>query len=199
MVIGVDCDGVLTDMNAYICKYGEKWFKRKPINPDARDTTEVFGCSEKEEFRFGLKYFFPYCRSFPPRKGAADAINQLGKNNLVYSITARKFTTNKNPLGEYSRHMFRHWIKNNNFKFEKVYFCPEEKAEKSKYRACKKYNVDIMIDDSPEIALYLAGKGIKVMLFDTGYNRDISHENITRVYSWADITQKIGELQETEA
>lgn len=198
MIIGVDCDGVLTDLNAYICKYGEKWFKRKPINPNAKEATEAFGCTKDEEFKFGLRYFFPYCRSFPPREGAIDALDKLGKNNQIYSITARMFTTRKNLIGEYSRHLFRHWIKNNNFNFEKVYFCSEKATEKSKYRACKKYSVDVMIDDSPEIALYIAQKGIKVLLFDTGYNKEVVHENITRVYSWEDITQKIERIEQQE-
>lgn len=67
MIIGVDCDGVLTDMSAFILKCGKKWFKRAPDNPNGYSVTGVFGCTEKEETKFGLRYFPQYCRSWPPR------------------------------------------------------------------------------------------------------------------------------------
>lgn len=50
MKIGVDCDGVLTDMSKYIFEYGEIWFKRKPDNPDGYSTAEIFGCTEKKNY-----------------------------------------------------------------------------------------------------------------------------------------------------
>ena len=192
MKIGVDCDGVLTDMSAYICKYGEMYFHRKPGNLAGYGTREIFGCSAKEDIRFGLRYFFTYCKKWPPRAGAAEVINRLhGEGHKLYEITARMFVTQKNPLGWYSRHMFRNWVKEYGFQFEDICFCAEERAPEDKLSGCRKYGVDLMIDDKPEVALYLADHGIRVLLFDTLYNQGTEHENITRVYNWEDIGKVI--------
>lgn len=47
-----------------------------------------------------------------------------------------------------------------------------------------------MIDDSPEVISKLV-KVTKVFCFDNRYNRDLSYENMTRVFSWYDIYRKI--------
>lgn len=192
MIIGVDCDGVLTDMTAYICRYGEKWFRRKPVNPCGESAAEIFGCSEKEEFRFGLRYFFTYCRKWPPRENAAEVIERLGKDgHMLYQITARKFVVSQNPLGAYSRHLYRQWLKKNGFHFQDIFFCSEKNTPGDKLNGCHRFSVDVMVEDRPEIGVYLAKNGIRVLLFDTLYNQDVEGENITRVYSWNDIYEKI--------
>ncbi len=195
MIIGVDCDGVLTDMSAYIYEYGEKWFKRKPVNLDGCNTSEIFACTEKEEFRFGLRYFFTYCKKWPPREGASEIISNLHNDgHILYEITARKFVTMHNPLGWYSRYLYEHWLQKHDFRFDDIFYCSENKACKDKLTGCRKFSVDIMIDDRSDVALYLADNGIRVLLFDTRYNQRTSHENIIRVYSWNDVYKKISEM-----
>lgn len=150
MNIGVDCDGVLTDMTAYICQYGEKWFRRKPVNPCGETTAEIFGCSEKEEFRFGLRYFFTYCRKWPPRENAAEVIERLGKDgHILYQITARKFAISHNPLGAYSRFLYRQWLEKNGFHFRDIFFCSEKNTPGDKLDGCRRFSVDVMIEDPP--------------------------------------------------
>ena len=108
MVIGVDCDGVLTDLSLYIREYGRQWFGREPDNDAGYSVREVFSCTEKEEFRFGLKYFFWYCRKWPPREDAQKVLSRLtDKGHTLYGISARKFITMKTPLGIYSKSLFK--------------------------------------------------------------------------------------------
>lgn len=192
MIIGVDCDGVLTDMSAYIYEYGEKYFKRKPSNLSGYSTTEIFDCSDKEELRFGFRYFFKYCKNWPPRSGASEIISKLNNDgHELYEITARKFVTMHNPLGWYSKYVFEKWLKKNEFVFKGIHYCSESHAPEDKLDGCLRFSVDLMIDDKPDIALYLAENGVKVLLFDTRYNQDIEHDNIIRVYNWNDIYEKI--------
>jgi len=192
MNIGIDCDGVLTDMSEYIFEYGEKWFKMKPVNPNGLNVSEIFECSEKEEFLFGLRYFFTYCKKWPPRKNSAKAIRKLRREgHKLYQITARKFITQNNPLGWYSKLVYKKWLENNGFKFNGIYFCSESRATDDKFRGCMKFSVDVMIDDRPDVALFLAENGIKVFLYNTRYNQNVKHPNIERVYSWKDIYRKI--------
>ena len=197
MKIGVDCDGVLTDLSAYIFDCGEHYFGHEVIDTKPYNVSDIFQCSEKEEFRFWLRYFFPYCKKRPPRPGAVEVVNQLyAQGHQLYEITARMFVTKKNPLGWYSRRMFLNWIKQYGFPFENIYFCAEERAPADKLSGCRKYAVDLMIDDKPDVALYLANHGIRVLLFDTLYNQGIEHKNITRVYHWKDVEKIIVRLNQ---
>lgn len=192
MIIGIDCDGVLTDMSPYILEYGEKWFKRKPENPDALNTRDVFNCTKKQEFLFGLRYFFTYCKKIPPRKYSAKVIRKLQKDgNAVYQITARKFASRNNPLGLYSRYLYKKWLEKNHFRFNGIFFCSDSRGAKDKLKGVRSVSADVMIDDRPDIAVYLAEKGVRVLLFDTRYNKNISHKNIIRVYDWKDVYRKI--------
>lgn len=180
MKIGIDCDGVLTDMSEYIYEYGEKWFKRKPSNPDSYSVTEIFDCTDKEEFLFGLRYFFTYCKKWPPRTDAVKINNMLiNDGHQLYEITARKFVMMKNPLGWYSRHVFEKWLKKYGFIFNGIYYCSENNSPKDKLEGCRKFDIDIMIDDKPEVAMYLAENDIKVFLVDAKYNQEVRHNNIT--------------------
>ena len=192
MNIGIDADGVLTDMSAYICEYGEKYFNRKPSNLDGYSTAEIFGCSDKDEFRFGLRYFFTYCKKWPPRKNCSAVISKLNDDgHQLYEITARKFVTMKNLLGWYSRKLFEDWLKHYKMSFKEIYYCSESNSPRDKLIGCKKYKIDYMIDDKPEVALHLANNGIKVLLFDTRYNVGVEHNNIIRVADWEDIYNKL--------
>ena len=188
MIIGVDCDGVLTDMSAFILKYGKKWFKRAPDNPNGYSVTDVFGCTEKEETKFGLRYFPQYCRSWPPREGAVETVNKLNSaGHTLYEISARKFVTMKNPLGSYSRFLYKAWLRKNAFHFDGICLCAENGAAEEKLAYCRACGVELMIDDRSDVALLLAENGIPVLLFDAPYNQNFEHPNVIRVYSWNDI------------
>ncbi len=197
MIIGVDADGVLTDMTAFNLEYGERYFKRKPKKPDGYNVCEMFEVSEKDEFKFGLRYFITYCTKWPPRMNAVKAIKKLEHDgHELYEITARKFATDNNLLGWYSRKMFRGWIKKHKFCFKDIYFCAEKTAPDEKLKECHRLSVDVMIDDKPDVALKIAESGIKVLMFDAPYNHGIQHKNIVRVFSWKQIYKEINNLKE---
>lgn len=195
MRIGVDCDGVLTDLSAYIFDRGERYFGHKVRDTSFYNVEDIFQCTKKEGLRFWLRYFFPYCKCWPPRTGAVEVINRLhAEGHRLYEITARMFVTEKNPFGWYSRRVFLNWIKKYGFPFEDIFFCAEKHSAKDKLAGCRKYAVEVMIDDKPDVAIYLAEHGIRVLLFDTLYNQGLEHDNMIRVYDWKDIEQRLQEL-----
>jgi len=193
--IGIDADGVLTDMSAFYFEYGEKFFKRKPSNLAGYSISEIFECSKKQEFKFGLKYFIKYCKECPPRVNCAEIIKQFNADgHNLYEITARKFVTMKNPLGGYSRWLFESWLKRYEMNFKEIFYCSESNSPVDKLKGCKRYELDIMIDDRPSVALFLAENGIKVLMYNAGYNQDVEHENIMRVDNWEAVYRIISEL-----
>ena len=196
MNIGVDCDGVLTDLSEFIIEYGKKWFRREPDDPSGYRATEVFGCSKFNEAMFGARYFFSYCKNAHPRENSLRVIEGFKRNGHgVYQITARRFAAYKNPLGLFSKKLYTDWIRKNNYSFDGTYFCTERDSNGDKLRGCKKYNVDIMIDDNPKVSKFLADNGVRVLLFDTPYNKELKHENIRRVYSWNEIDDIISDTE----
>ncbi|MDO5558425.1 MAG: hypothetical protein Q4F95_02380 [Oscillospiraceae bacterium] len=188
MIIGIDADGVLTDMAGFNCKYGEIFFKRKPVDPFAYKTGDMFGVGHSQEILFGTRYFYEYCCKLQPREDAQEVNRQLSDDShQLYAITARKYAVQHNPLGWLSRHLFTGWLKKNELRFEDILFCTESNTPAEKLDYCKRISAEIMIDDNPEVALFLARNGMTVLLFDAPYNKDIAHEKIIRVYGWKEI------------
>lgn len=192
MIIGVDADGVLTDMQAFNYTYGKEFFRKKIVNPEGYSVREIFEISKFAELLYGIKYFPKYCKEWKPRKGASEVINRLlMEGHSVHEITARKFVTSKTILGKYSKSWFETWCQKYHFHFDSITFCSEKKGMVDKYRACMRLKVDLMIDDRPEIVMYLARHEIPVLMMDAPYNQKVRHKNVTRVFGWEEIYQEI--------
>ena len=77
---------------------------------------------------------------------------------------------------------------------KEIFYCSESNSPVDKLKGCKRYELDIMIDDRPSVALFLAENGIKVLMYNAGYNQDVEHENIMRVDNWEAVYRIISEL-----
>lgn len=192
MKIGVDCDGVLTDLSAYIFDRGTRYFGYREKDTSVYDVKDIFQCSSKEEFRFWLRYFFPYCRGCPPRDRATEIMGRLrGEGHQLYGITARMFVTRKDLLGWYSRSVLFRWLRKQGFRLQDIHLCDEAQAPIDKLAGCHRFAVDLMIEDKADVALYLAENGVRVLLFDTLYNQGLEHRNIIRVHDWTEIEKTV--------
>lgn len=195
-VVGVDADGVLTDMTKFNIEEGRKFFKREPVKPDAYSPEEMFGVSKFQKILFGLKVLDKYCKKTPLRDGAKEVLKALKEEGIqLHEITARMFTTDKGVLGLHYRRLFQDYLKNNGLDFDSIQYCSEDFSPRDKYMACLKLDVDVMIEDKPEVALYLAEQGVKVLLFRAPYNIEVSHENIIPVESWKECYENIQMLK----
>ena len=61
-----------------------------------------------------------------------------------------------------------------------------------KVRLAKELELDAFCEDDVLIARSLATVGIKVWLFDHPWNRELRHENITRVATWSELAAELG-------
>ncbi|MDD3241923.1 MAG: 1-acyl-sn-glycerol-3-phosphate acyltransferase [Bacilli bacterium] len=191
LVIGIDADGVLTDMHNFNLRKGKIILGRNPVNPNGYNIKEMFNAS-KLEMLHCAKVLPEYFNDEPPREGTEEFINKLNNDGEeLHEITARMFVTNKGYIGKKAREAFEKWLSKNNLRFKSIQYCSETNSPRDKYIACNKLDVDIMIEDKPEVANYLNEKGVKVLLFDNPYNQDVKGENITRIYNWDDAYTEI--------
>lgn len=197
MNIGIDVDGVLTNLEEYQLKYGRKYFKDIPedkIDETKIDIQEIFGCTKEEREKFWTKYIWQYCLKEPPKKNASLILNRLKDDgHKIYIITSRAHATEDNFVGEIFRKMLYHWLEKEQIPYENITLCSEKDSEVDKLEACKKYKIDVMIDDKSENVMTLSTI-TKVLCFDAKYNQECSGENITRVYDYNQIYDEINKI-----
>lgn len=190
MNIGIDIDGVLQNVGDFIFDYGSKYCFYKNINFNINDSEynekDIFGISSKEAEEFWKTYLVQYVTSYQPRDFAVEVIKKLKENNNnIYIITARnEYGLPDDEEGNMQK-LTKEWIKKNKIYYDELIFTSEDKR-----KVCKENKIDIMIEDSPTNVKELS-EIIKVFCYDNPYNRGIEGKNITRVYSWYDILNKI--------
>lgn len=82
-------------------------------------------------------------------------------------------------------------IEENNLHFDKYYWKTADKLE-----ICKKEQVDIMIDDNPDICEKLSKNGIKTLYFRNLYGKELPEDkNLKTVYNWGNVYRIIKEIQ----
>lgn len=193
MKIGIDIDGVLTDFEKFIYDYGTKFSVEneagKIFNPNEYDENKVFGWSNITGNKFWSEYLEFYASKYPARKFASEVIHKLKEEgNQIYIITAR---CNNGLPAEYKTKMKQivaKWLEDNKIEYDKIIF-----TEGDKVFYCVGNYIDLMIEDSPKNVQEIS-KQIQVLCMNANYNVNIKINNVTRVYSWYDIYQKISSI-----
>jgi len=190
MRIGIDIDGVLTDIEKFQIEYGSKYFykkNKKIINYKGNETTDIFNINLKEDDLFWNDAIKHYIKE-PARNYASEVIKKLKKEgNEIYIITARTSNlTYTDDIDTKKMHkLVRKWLKKYNIYYDKLIFSKEDKLE-----ICLENNIDIMIEDKPKNINDISKK-IPVICYHANYNEQCSGINITRCYSWYDIYFRI--------
>ena len=184
MNIGIDIDGVLTDLEKAIIDFGtkmsveEKW----PIKIDVSKYWEVEALewTQEQADKFCNKYLVEYVLESKPRMFSEEIIEMLKKEeNNIYIITARNEYGMPPEYYGKMQELTREWLKNQDIKYDKLIFA----RDSEKLHQCIENNVEIMIEDSPNNIEDISKK-IKVIKFDCQYNKQVNGENIITAYSW---------------
>ena len=194
MKIGIDIDGVLTDIEQWQLDYGSKiifeQYNKNIRNSNGYNIKEIFNIEERLEDEFWEKYIYEYAIKEPARKFSGEVTNKLKKDgNEIYIITARYFTDREDENGQKMRDIVINWLKENKIYYDKIIFSSEEKLD-----VCIKNNIDLMIEDKVE-NINTISKEIPVICFDSRYNKECKGKNIYRCYSWYDIYEKIEDIK----
>ncbi len=192
MRIGIDIDGVLTDDDTYRLDAMAKYCFENNL-PDIENPYKYENkCNWSKEIKedYSQKYFFEYIKNAPARKFAAEVIEKLhNEGNRIIIITARYKTQEDSKIGEQMRNDTICWLNKNKIIFDEICYahCPKTKEIQEK-------NIDVMIDDSPEILPEIV-KYTKTLCFDNRYNINLQYDNMIRVFSWYDIYSKIKNME----
>ena len=193
MKIGIDIDGVLTDLERTTIDFGTKMCIEEnwPITIDLSKYWEVeaFGWTSEQADKFWNKYLVEYVTQSPARRFAKEIISKLREErNNIYIITARDESGMPPEYYGKMQELTRGWLEKYEIEYDKLIFAKDsEKLEK-----CLENNVDIMIEDSPRNIRNISSK-VKVIKFDCQYNKDVIGSNIINAYSWYHIYRIIKE------
>ena len=193
MRIGIDIDGVLTDIEKWQLDYGSKfYFENYGIeiqNNEGYEVTNIFNIDSKLDDQFWNEYLYDYAKNEPARKYAAEVIDKLKeKGHEIYIITARYLTDRNDEVGKEMKNIVINWLKSNDINYDQISFSPEDKIE-----ICKENNISIMIEDKVENINNIS-RIIPVICFHAEYNKQCIGQNIIRCYSWYDIYSKISKI-----
>jgi len=191
--IGIDIDGVLTDIEQFELDYGSKYYientNKKLKNPFGYGSQKIFKGSYKEDTKFWEKAIYQYIKE-PTRKFANEVIKKMkNEGNEIYIITARTSDLSYCDITkEQMEQIVKIWLKENDIYYDKIIFTNE-----SKLKYCLDNNITIMIEDKPKNVKELSTV-MPVICFDARYNQKCKGRNIIRCYSWYDIYDKIKNL-----
>lgn len=200
MVIAFDIDGVLTDFESFLMKYGKKYFSSKfgdefckNIDSSEYSFEKMFNVDEKEKVKFYTKYLFWYALKYPLREGFAELTQSLHqKGDKIVIISSRALAEKDNILGFFMRQAVKKTLCKNNIYYDEIFFCNNDYSSVEKLKICKQEFVDIIVEDSPENIECLS-KEIKVLCFNASYNSHI--ENVSKVYTADDIFIEIEKIR----
>jgi len=194
MKIGIDIDGVLVDIERFMCDYATKFCIENnipiDINVGEYDERKSFNWTDEQATKFWNEYLEYYATKYPAREFASEIIKKLKQEgHEIYIITAR----NEDGLPEKTYGMMKEfisgWLRDNNIVYDRIIY-----TEGSKLPYCIGNYIEIMIEDWDYNVKDISTK-IPVLCFDCNYNRGLEGKNITRVYSWYDIYDKISKFK----
>ena len=193
MRIGIDIDGVLTDIEKWQLDCGSKfYFENYEIeiqNNEGYKVTDIFNVDSKLDNQFWNEYLYDYAKNEPARKYAGEVIDKLKEKGYeIYIITARFLTDRNDEIGNEMKNIVINWLKNNGINYDQIIFSPDDKIG-----ICVENNISIMIEDRVE-NINTISKIIPVICFHAEYNKQCVGQNIIRCYSWYDIYSKISKM-----
>lgn len=193
MRIGIDIDGVLTNIEQFSLDYFSKYCVEKNINYRIGRPSyflyDTFNVSEDIEDDFWNEFIFYYAQQSLARPFASEVIKKLKEEgNEIYILTARWLTNQNDEIGRKMQSLVKSWLDNNNIMYDRLIFSKANKEKKTD--EVLKYKIDLMIEDSPYNINELAHI-TRIICYDTSYNKKCEGKNITRCYSWYDIYKTI--------
>lgn len=146
------------------------------------DTAAIFNWNRDVDDMFWEDILEDYSKKEKPRIFASEVLHILkDKGFKLYIITARCSMKEEDIKEKKIENILKKWLNENNIPYDELCFSGGDKRE-----AMSKYNIDIMIEDSPKNIEQLKDM-VDIIVFDAMYNKNSAGNNIIRVNSWYEI------------
>ncbi len=195
MKIGVDLDDVLADFLGSFINYYNLRFRTTYTKEDFTDfnISKVLNMGQESTKKLINDFWYRSGLSskIKPMEGAIENLNklkELGELNIITSRQQNLKNKTINWVDKYFEGIFKEIYFSNHTSFEWY-------KGLTKSNICEKTKTKFFIEDCPDYAIDCAGKRINVLLLDKPYNKHVEIKNITRVYSWDDITNYFKNIQ----
>ena len=167
MKIGLDMDDTICSTDKVIRKYVDKYCKYKKIEP------EKIWISQNLKQDFLTKNLKKIYMSAPLKKNTKNVINKLKKlGNEIIIVTARSDKYIDTSMEE----LIKNYLSANEIVVDKIIINSKDKVD-----TCKKYDIDIMLEDNLYNYNLLINAGINAVLYDE-INQ---HKNVSnRIADW---------------
>lgn len=195
MRIAIDIDGTINQAHYYDILHGREFMEENNIFHGFDGTKQYpkdMYHMDQETYVAYMDKWFPWnVRECPLALNARETITDLHNDFTIIIMTARDEYREE---GAYTGQMMKrdtieYFIKNG-IPYDEIYF-----SCKDKYEACKKYNCDLLIDDSPKHIQECADNGIPVIIASHFYNSQYQgYPNTIVGNNWIDIKKKIYSL-----
>ena len=187
MKIAIDIDDVLCETVKYFIRIIEmEGIIRKFDDFENYNFWEV--CNIPKERAIGL------CNKISPEEslgeielvdGAREGIKQISKICEICFITSRPLRCKEHTINFLKK---RFGILNPNVLFSSDFYNGENLKKSD---ICKKGGIELIIEDQELISLNCAENGIRVLLLDKPWNKNVNHKNIIRCENWEKIIEKL--------
>ena len=188
MNIGIDIDGVLTEMEQYILTVGQDFAISHQLQFDPSFSKQsVQGFSNKNDScSFWDQYWFDYASFVSVKPFASDVIRKLHEEgHRIFLITARTYDSQILKYGISRQQKMEQaiiaWLDKNDIFYDKLIF-----SNLNKLASCLENKIDIMIDDTVTNIEQLQGY-MDLILFSSKYNAWYKNDAVKRVYSWPEV------------
>ncbi len=195
MNIGIDIDGVLTDLENYIGTVGKKYMLENNLDFDEEmHKNTIYGFLSKEDsHQFWDMHWEKYATTIKMRKNARNVIEKLKNDgNKIIIITSRTYDSQIIKDGierqENMKKLIIKWLKKNNINYDKIVF-----SNLNKLKNCLDNKIDIMIEDSVSNIEQLKNY-MKIICFNAKYNQSYANSQIYRVSNWDDVYNIINKI-----
>ena len=178
MRIGIGMDDTICRTTEIVHEKLEEYSKKIGLNP-----LDIMNDEMLKDIFFDTYLEEIYDRAIVKRN-VKDVIRRLrNKGNEIYLITARTNISRKEPYNIYS--IIQKWLDKSDIEVDAVVSSAygEEKAE-----VCKRYDIDLMIDDNPYNYKKITESGRRCLLFDDRGKYELRKDYAT---NWLDVEKYI--------
>lgn len=196
MRIGIDIDGVITNVGQFVIDYISKYCVENNIEynigSSCYDYCKTFNISKEIEMDFWNEYLESYAINEKARPFASEIIKKLKEDgHEIYIITARWLTNIDDDKGEKMRDIVRKWLFENDILYDELIFSKGDKERK--FQEITENKIDLMIEDAPNNVKEISDI-VPVICYNAEYNKDCVGDKIYRCYSWYDIYKRISQF-----